>query len=60
MTKPKPYRIIRIGARVASVFGASGRVVDFTSIGGTEYYIIQIGTSRGEQITRHASEVIAA
>jgi hypothetical protein len=57
MSRFKPFRI---GSRVSSTCGASGRVIDFTAIGGEEYYIVQIGTSRREQIARRHCELAPA
>ena len=57
MSRFKPFRT---GARVSSKCGASGRVIDFAAIGGEEYYIVQIGTSRQEQIMRRHCELTAA
>ncbi len=56
MSRFKPFRT---GARVGSKCGASGRVIDFAAIGGEEYYIVQIGTSRQEQIARRHCELVA-
>lgn len=53
------FKQFRTGARVSSICGASGRVIDFAAIGGEEYYIVQIGTSRRDQIARRHCELVA-
>ena len=54
------FKVFRNGAHVTSVCGARGRVVDFTSIGGDEYYIVQVGAERRNQIMRQHNELSIA
>ena len=54
------YKAFRTGAHVTSICGANGRVIDFTSIGGDEYYIVQIGPERRDQIMRQHAELSIA
>ena len=45
----KPFRT---NARVSSVCGLRGRIIDRAVIGDHEFYIVQIGSDRRDQIAR--------
>jgi len=46
------FKPFRNNTRVTSLCGARGRIIDRAVIGDQEFYIVQIGSDRRDQIAR--------
>jgi len=51
------FKPFRNNTRVTSLCGARGRIIDRAVIGDHEFYIVQIGSDRRDQIARMHHEL---